>query len=118
MSVFNGRSSRGKYIVIQLILLAVTIGLIALIWPLGLLPYDFMFISIFVTWFVAMSAVYLIYSVRRLHDVGQPGWWMLAHLVPFGGLALEIWLTIAPGQRKENGYGHEPDGLRDGGVGH
>ena len=42
--------------------------------------------------------------VRRLHDSGRTGWWILTSLVPFGFLVLFALLLI-PGQSGENQYG-------------
>ena len=48
-------------------------------------------------------------AVRRLHDVGKSGWWLLASLVPvLGGLYL-IYLAIQPSDGP-NAYGVAPDG--------
>ena len=47
-------------------------------------------------------------TVRRLHDVGKSGWWILISLIPFiGGIWLFI-LTITDSQPGENIYGPSP----------
>lgn len=47
-------------------------------------------------------------TVRRLHDVGKSGWWILISLVPIiGGIWLFI-LTISDSQPGENAYGPNP----------
>jgi len=33
-------------------------------------------------------------GVRRLHDIGRSGWWMLLSFVPFGAFALMIMATF------------------------
>jgi len=33
-------------------------------------------------------------SVRRLHDIGKNGWWILISFVPFLGLILIYWFTL------------------------
>jgi uncharacterized membrane protein YhaH (DUF805 family) len=44
-------------------------------------------------------------SVRRLHDTGKSGWWMLVGLIPFvGPILLIVWLATE-GQRQANLYG-------------
>jgi uncharacterized membrane protein YhaH (DUF805 family) len=47
-------------------------------------------------------------SIRRLHDTGRSGWWLLIGLVPFvGGITLLVFtcLDSAPGA---NAYGPNP----------
>ncbi|HEV2450953.1 MAG TPA: DUF805 domain-containing protein [Streptosporangiaceae bacterium] len=39
-------------------------------------------------WFFGLPQLAL--SVRRLHDIGQPGWWLLLGLVPFGSIILLV----------------------------
>jgi uncharacterized membrane protein YhaH (DUF805 family) len=47
-------------------------------------------------------------TVRRLHDVGKSGWWILISLIPFiGGIWLFV-LTISASQPGENAYGSHP----------
>ncbi|AOK90880.1 MULTISPECIES: DUF805 domain-containing protein [Paenibacillus] len=45
--------------------------------------------------------------VRRLHDTGKTGWWILIALVPFGGIVLLVFecLDSQPGDNK---YGKNP----------
>ncbi|MEM6770413.1 MAG: DUF805 domain-containing protein [Bacteroidota bacterium] len=45
---------------------------------------------------------YLAVAVRRLHDTGKSGWWMLLSLIPVGGLVLLIFFCLdsEPGANK------------------
>ena len=44
-------------------------------------------------------------SVRRIHDLGKPWFWLLISLVPFvGGLFLLIWFCL-PGESHDNQWG-------------
>jgi uncharacterized membrane protein YhaH (DUF805 family) len=44
-------------------------------------------------------------TIRRLHDIGRSGWWMLISLIPLlGGLIVLAFLCIK-GQAAENHYG-------------
>ena len=47
--------------------------------------------------------------VRRLHDTDRPAWWLLLFLVPFGSLAVLVFLCL-PGQDRPNRYGPSPKG--------
>lgn len=44
-------------------------------------------------------------AVRRLHDIGKSGWWLLIMFIPFGGLFLLIWV-LRPSDPEENEYDH------------
>lgn len=47
-------------------------------------------------------------SVRRLHDTGRSGWWLLISLVPLvGGIVLIVFLVL-DSQAGENKYGPNP----------
>lgn len=46
--------------------------------------------------------------VRRLHDIGKSGWWILIGLVPFVGAILLFLFTIRDGQPGVNQYGPNP----------
>jgi len=45
------------------------------------------------------------FGVRRLHDLGRSGRWMLLALVPLANLALGATLLLAPGTAGENAHG-------------
>lgn len=46
-------------------------------------------------------------SVRRLHDIGMNGWWVLLNFVPLGGLVLLV-LFCQDSQAGDNIYGPNP----------
>jgi uncharacterized membrane protein YhaH (DUF805 family) len=46
-------------------------------------------------------------AVRRLHDVGRSGWWLLLGLTVIGGLVLLYWY-VQPGTSGQNDYGPDP----------
>jgi uncharacterized membrane protein YhaH (DUF805 family) len=48
-------------------------------------------------------------SVRRLHDIGKSGWWVLIGLIPLVGWVILIYWGVQPGQPAANEYG-EPTG--------
>ena len=49
-------------------------------------------------------------GVRRLHDTGRSGWWMLVSLIPFVGGIWLIVLMCLDGSAGDNRYGSRPDG--------
>src|SRR5262245_59397397 len=46
-------------------------------------------------------------GVRRLHDTGRSGWWILLGLIPLVGLVLIVFLAL-PGTEGSNDYGDVP----------
>jgi uncharacterized membrane protein YhaH (DUF805 family) len=44
-------------------------------------------------------------TVRRLHDVGRTGWWILVSFVPLFGLLLLLFWWVQPSQQEPNVYG-------------
>ncbi|HKJ87268.1 MAG TPA: DUF805 domain-containing protein [Gammaproteobacteria bacterium] len=47
-------------------------------------------------------------SVRRLHDTGRSGWWLLLSLIPLiGTIILLIWF-VSRGESGGNAYGPDP----------
>lgn len=57
---------------------------------------------------------YLAVSVRRLHDIGKSGWWLLLGLVPFGlgGLYLLV-CFLSDSEAGTNKYGPNPKENKD-----
>ncbi|WP_233356542.1 DUF805 domain-containing protein [Pseudomonas mangrovi] len=49
-------------------------------------------------------------AIRRLHDTGRSGWWLLLALVPIAGIVLIVFLAL-DSQPGENQYGPNPKGL-------
>ena len=47
-------------------------------------------------------------SVRRLHDTGHTGWWVLLNLFPFGGSILFLAFMIRDSVQSNNQYGSNP----------
>ena len=46
--------------------------------------------------------------IRRLHDVGRSGWWLLLALIPLvGDILLLVWLAL-PGEPGPNRWGPPP----------
>jgi uncharacterized membrane protein YhaH (DUF805 family) len=46
--------------------------------------------------------------VRRLHDIGKSGWWILIALVPFIGAIVLLIFAVMDSQPGQNQYGSNP----------
>lgn len=47
-------------------------------------------------------------SIRRLHDMGKPGWWVLILFVPVVGIILSLVMLFKKGTEGDNEYGPDP----------
>ena len=47
-------------------------------------------------------------SVRRLHDVGRSGWWLLLSFVPLVGFLVLLYWDVQPGEPGANAWGEPP----------
>ena len=47
-------------------------------------------------------------GVRRLHDTGRSGWWLLLNLIPLVGPIIVLVLMALDGQSGDNAYGSNP----------
>jgi uncharacterized membrane protein YhaH (DUF805 family) len=103
-AVFEGRARRAEYWYFLLFNLIIAFALTFLDSVLhSQIPYAlYLLVAI-----VPSLAV----SVRRLHDTGHSGWWLLLDFVPIvGAIILLIWLATdsEPGM---NQYGPNPKGV-------
>lgn len=47
-------------------------------------------------------------QVRRLHDLGRSGWFVLLHALPLVGSLVLTVMMLLPGKRGSNAYGPDP----------
>ena len=59
---------------------------------------------------LAVFIPYLAVSVRRLHDTGRTGWWVLIYLIPLLGALVLLVFYVLDGEPGENEYGPDPKG--------
>ena len=98
---FSGRATRSEYwlfTIINSVILAVLLGLAAAI--------SWWILAVFAVFYLAVLLPSLAVLVRRLHDTGRSGWWILISFVPFGGIVLLIFTLMGSGG--PNDYGPEP----------
>lgn len=96
---FEGRARRKEFWAFQFGYIVV--GILSLIlgnlFKLG----DILFVLLILALLLPNLAV----SVRRLHDVGRPGWWLLISFVPIVGYILLIIWFAKDGESQSNPYG-------------
>lgn len=59
-------------------------------------------------WVLVAGAGNVMLMIRRLHDLGKSGWFVLIAFVPVLGLIFSIVLFCMPGQVGQNRFGEEP----------
>tara|TARA_B100000427_G_C15347411_1_gene523909 strand:+ start:241 stop:633 length:393 start_codon:yes stop_codon:yes gene_type:complete len=114
---FSGRARRKEYwmfylfYVIALIVLMVLDNVLGTAWTIDA-GYG-QSVSMGYGWLYMIGALAhmipgLAVSIRRLHDIGKSGWWVLISLVPLiGGIwLLVLWCT--EGEKSENKWGSDP----------
>ncbi len=109
-ATFSGRATRSEYWWFALFASIVAVLYYAL--------YGYSFIYGSESGYIFVSVIYGIFSlvsilpslalmVRRLHDIGKSGWWILIGLVPFiGGIVLLIFSLME--STGDNEYGPNP----------
>jgi uncharacterized membrane protein YhaH (DUF805 family) len=107
-AVFEGRARRKEYWFFLLFTIIVTLILSFIDGMLGLFDTE--------TGVGLLSGIYSIgvvipciaVGIRRLHDTGRSGWWLLITFIPvIGGLVLLVY-TVLESQPGDNEYGPNP----------
>lgn len=101
----NGRALRSEYWYFYLFLILGVIITSILDSLTGLFVFTLIF-------YLAMILPMLMVTIRRLHDVGKSGWWILISLVPIVSLILLYWMIIE-GDKGDNEFGPHPLGATD-----
>lgn len=100
---FRGRTDAAGYwwAVLCNFLISLVLGLMIRMIPI------LRFVSVLYT--LAMAIPLLACAVRRLHDTGRSGWYLLLGLVPVVGTILVIVLLAQASESGENKYGSNVD---------
>ena len=101
-AVFYGRARRKEYWNFTLFnfLLIFLLALLSMVLFSSTLPAELL----------ALGTVLpsLAVSVRRLHDIGKNGWWLLFGIIPLVGPITLFVFHIKEGDAEENAYGPDP----------
>jgi uncharacterized membrane protein YhaH (DUF805 family) len=101
-AAFSGRARRKEYWMFGLFNAIVTIVLAVV--SMAALHN----VILYVLYVLAVLVPSLAVAVRRLHDTGRSGWWMLIGLVPLVGPIVLLVFTVLAGQAGSNKYGEDP----------
>lgn len=112
-ATFKGRSRRSEYWFIQLFLVLTNLAVAAI--DLALMNGDVeRFIAnggggiVGLVWILVTIVPALAVLVRRLHDTGKSGWWVLIGLVPFVGTVVLFVFSVLNSDEGENRFGVSP----------
>src|SRR5262245_2529150 len=105
-AVFSGRARRKGYWFFILWYLIISIGLPILDGMLGLRIGQAGVLQ--TLYALAILVPSLAVTVRRLHDTGRTGWWLLIVLIPLIGFIVLLVFMCLEGESGENKYGPSP----------
>ncbi|MFJ1798815.1 DUF805 domain-containing protein [Streptomyces sp. NPDC098077] len=98
---FSGRARRKEYWMFALISFVISLVLTIIG---SLIGVDFLSYIYAVAILVPSLAV----AVRRLHDTGRSGWWLLIGIVPLVGFIVLIVFLASEGKHEANQHGPNP----------
>ena len=105
-AVFSGRAPRREYWFFVLWYLIISIGLAVIDTLLGLrIGNAGLLQSLYA---LALLIPSIAVTVRRLHDTGRAGWWVLIVLVPLVGFIVLLIFMLLDTEPRDNEYGPAP----------
>ena len=98
---FNGRARRSEYwyFVLFNFIVSLGLGMVDAFTGMGFLNYLYS---------LAVIIPGIAVGVRRLHDTGRSGWWLLVGLIPFIGWIVLIVFLVQDSNPYDNQYGPNP----------
>jgi uncharacterized membrane protein YhaH (DUF805 family) len=69
------------------------------------------FVILYALYGLALIIPSLAVSIRRLHDIGRSGWWILIGLIPIVGVIVLLIFHATAGEAQPNAYGPTPPPL-------
>ena len=98
---FNGRARRSEYwyFVLFNFIVSLGLGMVDAFTGVGFLNYVYS---------LAVIIPGIAVSIRRLHDTGRSGWWLLVGLIPFIGWIILIVFFVQESDPYDNQYGPNP----------
>jgi len=110
-AVFNGRARRKEYWYFLLFSILISLALAIVDNMLGSFSTEAGMGLLGVIYSLAILIPSLAVSVRRLHDTGRSGWWVLIVLIPLIGFIVLLIFTVQDSTPGGNAYGENPKEL-------
>jgi uncharacterized membrane protein YhaH (DUF805 family) len=105
-ALFNGRARRKEFWLFILFSVLISIVLASIDSATGLTKSGFSPLHSLYVLAVLVPSVAV--SVRRLHDTGHSGWWLLISLVPLVGAVVLLIFMVQDSEPGRNQYGPNP----------
>lgn len=102
-AVFQGRARRQEFWMFTLINFIISLILSSIDYMLGTGVLGGIYA-------LAVLIPTIAVTVRRLHDTGRSGWWILIFLVPVVGFIILLVFMVLDSQPGDNEYGPNPKG--------
>ena len=110
-ATFSGRAQRAEYWWFYLISTLIIIGLSLIDQATGTLDEETGVGLLNSLYSLAILIPSIAVGVRRLHDTGRSGWWLLIGLIPVIGSIVLIVFFVLDSEPGENAYGANPKAL-------
>ena len=106
---FEGRATRAEFWWFNLVLYGIQFAILLLGAVLAPFSSAFETVATVMLWVHGLGAALpqFAVSVRRLHDTGRSGWWLLLMLVPVVGWIPLLIFAVTAGDAGRNKYGRE-----------
>ena len=101
-AVFDGRARRKEYWMFLLFNVVIAAALAIVGRVIGLVDV------LRALYMLGVLIPGLAVSVRRLHDTGRSGWWLLVVFVPLVGWLIALYFLAQQGKTGQNRYGPDP----------
>ena len=102
---FSGRARREEYWYYSLAVFVIS-AILSVLSKAGIVGVIFSILSFLFSLCILIPG--LAVSVRRLHDTGRSGWWLLLCLIPLIGQIVLLVFMVTEGQKGENKWGDDP----------
>lgn len=107
-ATFTGRAQRAEYWFFVLFYILIFIGLTLIDSVTGTLNPWYGFGLLGGLFALAMLIPSIAVGVRRLHDTGRSGWWMLIMFIPLVGAIILLVFYVLDSAPGDNAYGPNP----------
>ncbi|SJM38125.1 Inner membrane protein YhaI [Psychrobacter pasteurii] len=112
---FDGRARRKEYWMFQLfyyLIMAVVFLVFGMLTAVtGSEVFMTIALGIYFLFVLALLLPMLAVTVRRLHDIGKSGWWILISFVPYIGPIVLLVFCCLDSESGANKYGPNPKGV-------
>ena len=105
---FNGRARRMEYWMFVLFNVLISMALLIIDNVIGLAFEDIGYGPLYLIYCLAIVIPSIAVAVRRLHDSGKSGWWILVTLIPLIGGIWMLVLLLLDSDPGDNEYGPNP----------